>query len=172
MSDFIQFFSHFVHLLSLTSIYEPLKDTNWTSNKPLIGTDLHGTLSALAKPLPDFTSLWGMLIMSVEPLQAFTSWRAAKCSYQTFTGLHKPLYGSNCTCRTPYESLREANSTYQISNWFYNLFQGANCTQRTTSSLHQPFQDANFYLTHSFLNLVSGRSSSWQTVLARVGGDV
>ena len=29
---------------------------------------------------------------------------------------------------------------------------------------------ANFYLTHPFLDLVSGRSSSWQTAHARVGG--
>ena len=31
---------------------------------------------------------------------------------------------------------------------------------------------ANFYLTHSFLDLVSARSSSWQTAHARVGGVV
>ena len=29
---------------------------------------------------------------------------------------------------------------------------------------------ANFYLTHPFFDLVSGRSSSWQTAHARVGG--
>ena len=34
------------------------------------------------------------------------------------------------------------------------------------------FLDANFYLTHPFLDLVSARSSSWQTVRARVGGVV
>ena len=32
--------------------------------------------------------------------------------------------------------------------------------------------DANFYLTHPFLDLVSARSSSWQTAHARVGGVV
>ena len=31
---------------------------------------------------------------------------------------------------------------------------------------------ANFYLTHPFLDLVSGRSSSWQTAHVRVGGVV
>ena len=31
---------------------------------------------------------------------------------------------------------------------------------------------ANFYLTHPFLDLVSGRSSSWQTTHAQVGGVV
>ena len=31
---------------------------------------------------------------------------------------------------------------------------------------------ANFYLTHPFLDLVSGQSSSWQTAHARVGGVV
>ena len=29
---------------------------------------------------------------------------------------------------------------------------------------------ANFYLTHPFLDLVSGRSANWQTVHVRVGG--
>ena len=32
--------------------------------------------------------------------------------------------------------------------------------------------DANFYLTHPFFDLVSARSSSWQTAHARVGGVV
>ena len=30
--------------------------------------------------------------------------------------------------------------------------------------------EANFYLTHPFLDLVSGRSSNWQTAHAQVGG--
>ena len=29
---------------------------------------------------------------------------------------------------------------------------------------------ANFYLTHPFLDLVSGRSSNWHSMHARVGG--
>ena len=34
------------------------------------------------------------------------------------------------------------------------------------------FWEVNFYLTHPFLDLVSARSSSWQTAHARVGGVV
>ena len=31
-------------------------------------------------------------------------------------------------------------------------------------------REANFYLTHPFLDLVSGRSSNWHSAHARVGG--
>ena len=33
-----------------------------------------------------------------------------------------------------------------------------------------PIREANFYLTHPFLDLVSAESASWQTAHARVGG--
>ena len=39
-------------------------------------------LSASAKPLPDFTSLCGTVIAFLEPLQTFTSLRAATVELQ------------------------------------------------------------------------------------------
>ena len=40
------------------------------------------------------------------------------------------------------------------------------------AELLQAAPETNFYLTHPFLDLVSGRSSSWQTAHAQVGGVV
>ena len=67
-------------------------------------------------------SLCVMRIVFVEPLQGFTSSRAANSSYQTFASLHKLLHGSNCTCRTStslYEPLQEVNCTYQIPKFLW-----------------------------------------------------
>ena len=131
----------------LTVLAEPL--TAWTS---LLGWYTSWRLVAPNKPLPGFTKLFGVQILLAEPLPAFmtfvrakctcatstrlhnllgdgtctfrpyTSLRAANCSYQTFTGVQKPLDVANCACRT--------------STSLYDPLQGANCTWRTTSSLH------------------------------------
>ena len=58
-----------------TSIYAPLKDTNWTSNKPLIGTNWTYRIS---------TSFHGPF------------WMLSACTYL----FHKLLPGANCICTT------------------------------------------------------------------------
>ena len=43
------------------------------------------------------------------------------------------------------------------------------CT-KINASFTACLREANFYLTHPFLDLVSGRSSNWHSAHARVGG--
>ena len=60
---------------------------------------------------------------------------------------------------------KDADTLRHVQEWVNSAV-----TDETDGAESEDQRDANFYLTHPFLDLVSGRSSNWHSVHARVGG--
>ena len=149
-----------------TSIYAPLKDTNWTSNKPLIGTNwtyristsFHGPFWMLSACTYLFHKLLpgaNCICTTCNSLHG-SSWDA-KCTCETSTRLYEPLGDPNHEFRTSqaFTSQRAAKCSYQTFTSLHKPLHGSNCTCRI---LYEPLREANstYQISNWFYNLFQG----------------